>query len=363
MTMMNRRTLTSGALLAALAILGACSSDFEGKTEIIDLRVIGVTADPPEFVFYFPPEYLELFFAAGEEPPPGDVERPPEGKGGGEKEGGGLLGELPPLHVDLGLLVVDSDGDPGEFSYKLTACILTGNLECDPDKPSAELAAGKSDTSETVVPVDIPPDVVAASVEADAVGGIFGAAIWIRGEVSGEEGDEIFLKTVIVTPDLIGEREENSNPQIIEILEGEKDEELPLPVVPGEPVQLEVDRKYRLLPSIPEEARETYVVLSFDVDFQDLSTGMDPQQLIDNAQAEEITEELVVNFYSTCGTFLEDSKSEAVNPLFETEEDKKDKSLFGTWYSPPEPEDCSLWFVTDDGRGGVGWYQLDVSVK
>ena len=359
--MMNRRTLTCGVVLAALAILGACSADFEGKTEIVDLRVIGVTADPPEFVFYVPPEFLELLFAEDVERPPGDVERPPDGQGG--KEGGGLLPEMPPLHVDVGLLVVDSDGDPGEFSYKLNACILTGNLECDPDKPSAELAAGKSDTSDTVVPVDIPWDVVVASMEADAVGGIFGAAVWLRGEVSGEEGDEVFLKTVIVTPDIIGGRIRNSNPQIIEILEGEKDEEVPLPVVLGEPVQLEVDREYRLLPSIPEEARETYVVLSFDVNFQDLSDSMDPQQLIEDAKAEEITEELQVNFYSTCGTFLEDSKSEAINPVFETEEDKKEKSLSGKWYSPPEPEDCSLWFVTDDGRGGVGWYQLDVSVK
>ena len=362
--MTNRMQLTSAAMIASLFLLAACDSGFEGKTEIIDLRVIGVTADPPEFVFPIPPWMLEAIFAEDGEPPPDDVERPPEGKGGEKgEEGGGLLGELPPLHVDLGLLVVDSDGAPGEFSYKLTACVLTGNLECDPDKPSAELAAGKSDTSETVVPVDIPPDVVAASMEADAIGGIFGAAVWIRGEVSGEEGDEIFLKAVIVTPDLIGEREENSNPQIIEILEGEKDEELPLPAVLGEPVQLEVDTKYRLLPFVPEEARETYVVLSFDINFEDLSKGVDQQDLIDTGQAEEITEELVVNFYSTCGTFLEDSKSEAINPILETEEDKKDKSLFGTWYSPPEPEDCSLWFVVDDGRGGVGWYQLDVSVK
>ncbi len=357
-TIMN---LASLSLIAVLLFLGACSADFEGKTEIVDLRVIGVTADPPEFVFYVPPEFLQMLFAGEDEPPPGDVEQPPDGKGGpGE---GGLLSEMPPLHVDVGMLVVDSDGDPGEFSYKLTACILTSNLECDPDLPSAELAAGKSDTSETTVPVDLPWDVVEASMVADAVGGIFGAAVWIRGEVSGEEGDEVFLKSVIVTPDIIGGRVSNSNPRIVEILEGDKDEEKPLPAVIGEPVEMEVDREYRLLPSIPEEARETYVVLSFDVNFQTLSEGMDPQQLIDDAEAEEITEELRVSFYSTCGTFLEDSKSEALNPIFETEEDKKEKSLSGKWYSPPEPEDCSLWFVSDDGRGGVAWYQLDVSVK
>lgn len=359
--MRNIPNPVSLSLLAAVVILGACSANFEGKTEIVDLRVIGVTAEPPEFVFYVPPEFLQMLFSAEEEPPPGDVERPPDGKG--EGKGGGLLSETPPLKVDLGMLVVDSDGDPGEFSYKLTACVLTNNLECDPDLPSTELASGKSDTVETVVPVELPWEVVEASIAADAVGGIFGAAVWIRGEVSGEEGDETFLKSVIVTPDIIGGRVSNTNPQIVEILEGDKDEEQPLPAVLGEPVQLEVDQEYRLLPSIPEEARETYVVLSFDVNFDDLSEDMDPQQLIEDAQAEEITEELQVSFYSTCGTFLEDSKSEALNPIFETEEDKKEKSLSGRWYSPPEPEECSLWFVSDDGRGGVGWYQLDVSVK
>ena len=56
------------------------------------------------------------------------------------------------------------------------------------------------------------------------------------------------------------------------------------------------------------------------------------------------------------------SKSEKIHVFMESEEDKADKDLGVEWTAPDTPGEITLWFVVDDGRGGIGWVDLKVQV-
>lgn len=111
-------TARGGALRAAAAALvlaGACAT-FEDPTVVIDLRVVGMTADPPEQV-------IDVDLSD-----PQTVPQPDE-----------LLAQLSPTRVCAHV------ADPGaarELAWSMRACLLTEDYRCDPARPSLLLGAG-----------------------------------------------------------------------------------------------------------------------------------------------------------------------------------------------------------------------------
>lgn len=345
------KKLTLAIMALSLFAGVACDPGFESQYDIQDLRVLAVSATPPEFLFPVPEEVLQLL--SGEQP---------EGEKGEEPEGGfeDLAGFA--LPVTLRLLVADEDPTSVSFQYSVTACVLDQQLHCDESLPFAEVASGESMEAEVEFSLEIPGDVLVASLEADPAFGLLGATVWLRGQVVGPERTEEFLKAVIVTPDFYEEREANNNPSIASLMKGDEGEETEVNPEDG-PFEAETGGDYRFLPVIPDEDRETFQVVPFDSSLEAIMSGESVEVDTEEIEFQEITEQLTVRFYSNCGKFNTEEASEKLNPLFETEEDKEDKDLSVEWSAPDEARECRVWFVAFDNRGGIGWYVLDIEVK
>lgn len=339
---MNRKTL----LMMGLVVLAgaACDPGFDSQYDIQDLRVLGVQAMPPEYLVPIPADAFENL----------DPENPPQL--------GGEDGEFS-LPVTLKLLVADAEPDLVVYQYSVTACVLDAQLNCDLTLPNAEVAKGESTTPETQFSLEIPADVVMASFEADPAFGLLGAVVWLRGTVIGPERSEEFLKAVVITPDFYEDRKANGNPRIEGLMHGEKEDESPVDQATDGPMAVEKGEEYRFRPVIPEEDRETFQVVPFDTSLEALRSGEGMEVNFDEVEFLDVTEQLTVRYYANCGEFDSEENSEKLNPLFETEEDKKDKDLAVSWTAADEVGECRLWFIVFDNRGGVGWYAMDVRVE
>ncbi len=309
--------MNARALLLIVSCLGAlgCSDNFDSPSLVIDLRVLALQADPPEYVY------------------------PTDGNGVPKIE----EGEIPALPASkLTMLVANPEG--GKVSYVVKGCVLDSNLACDPTGPVVEFGKGESEPGELSVNILVGQELVEKSIEADMAHGIFGFVVWIAGEVTSGDQSVPFVKSFLFSPDFGVPKVPNSNPEISELRTGEKDKEVPLSVGKDGFLAAKRDEAIRFLPVIPEEDREDYTIRNFEL------------------KPVDMTEEMTVSFFATCGTFGAEAKSEVLNVAFETEEDKEDKDLGVEWTAPSEDGPCTLWFVAADGRGGIGWRKLVVMV-
>jgi hypothetical protein len=305
-------------LLAILlvALLAACSPGFESPSEVNDLRILAVQVEPPEALYASDALGIPTDLAAFE----------------------------PPM-TRVRLLVANPVAASEKLSYEVGACILGEGQECEPDKPNPAFGSGKSLPGVIEVEATLPLDLVMASAEADMAKGFFGSAVWMKGEVSDGETDVPFLKAFLVLPDYGGLRTPNRNPRITELRQGKKKESEPLELADDGALEVEAGGDaVRILPVIPEEDREAYMVLTFEL------------------EEKELTEEMTVRFYADCGSWNGDETTEVLDIAFETEEDRKNKDLSLEWTPPDEPAECTLWFVAMDARGGIGWTTLPVRV-
>jgi hypothetical protein len=313
----------------------ACSANFDDAWDVYDLRLLGLQVEPPEHVYT-----IEL-----------------------DDEG---VPQLDPTSflvapVTLTMLVVNPEAPNTPFDYRVEGCLLDQSLNCRDDAIRVVFAEGEALPGELSVPVELTPELVLKSFESDPFFGIFGAAVWIAGTVSVGEVTVPFLKSFALVPDYGQGRVANSNPVITGIWAGELDQEEPLVLEEGV-YRPAAGQEQRLLPVFPDDVRETYVVKALDLATLEFTTDTTFQAVWEQSYDKELTEELTVSFYTTCGKLSEDQKSEALSLAFETEEDKEDKEL-GVTFTAPDKGACSVWFVANDGRGGVGWLELPVAVK
>ena len=318
-------------LLASMAT--ACSPDFDEVTEVQDFRLLGARTDPADFVFLRHAESQSQWLNAWES---------------------FALEVTQDLDVELTLLTADPTQPDGSFDYRIVGCVMDTDLVCEGD--STLLAEGTASLGETKIPLAIPPELGIESLKADPAFGYAGAAIWIRGELTRNETSEIFIKAFLVIPDCEGDRELNENPAIQELLTGDEDAEVPLELNSDGRLAAQVEEEIRLLPVILEDQHQTYEVIPFE---QALSAVSCSDSLTLGTEDEKMT----VRFYADCGSLSHDRKTEKENKVFETEEDKKEKNLSVTWTAPEETGICTLWFVVDDSRDGVGWTVLETLVQ
>ncbi len=323
-----RAYLVQLALILVALGAGACSPGFDDITDIKDLRVIGVQASPPQLLINLTPD--QLISAVTEFRPPTVVDQA--------------------VDFSVTMLIVDPREGADQVKVTLEACVLGGDKRCRDDLPSVQIADKWVPLGESTFVGTLTPELINAAMEYDAIKGVFGAAIWLNGEVTDGVTTEAFLKTFIVMPDYTGQQEQNTNPTF-DVLMGDEDAEVPLELNADGMLDVKAGEKVRLLPVIPEDQHQKFVVFTFTQD-QENPTG----------NIEEKTEEMTLRYFASCGSLSTDFKSEQVVIFWEKGDPDEDKDLSVEWSAPKEPQECIIWMLLEDGRGGTNWLELPVSV-
>lgn len=328
----NHSKSASLGLFAALALASACSPGFDDVTEVKDLRVLVVQASPPQHLIALPPEALFQAITAFKTPT--------------------TLTE--PVDVAVTLLVADPRKKEGEVQVKLEACVLGGDKRCRDDYPRVPIADKWVPLGESTFVATLPPDLLNGAMEEDSIKGIFGAAIWINGEITDGETTEPFLKTFILMTDYTGgQQKQNTNPSF-ELEAGEEEKETPVTLNAQGAFEATAGEEVRFLPVVAEEEHQDFIVFTFT---QDPNSDKEPG-------FEEKTEEMTFRFYASCGSLSTDFKSEQTVIFWEKDDPEEEKDLSVKWNPPDEPTDvCTIWFLIEDGRGGVNWIELPVVVN
>ncbi len=326
-------------LLPCLAVLltGACGS-FEDPNIVIDLRVLAISASPPDQV-------IDV-----------DLAEPPSPES--------LLAQLAPTEV---CALVADPGLERRLTWSMTVCKYD-DARCDPDFSEIALASGVIDD-----PDRIPTPTLCATVEPTlelllllsdileddtlrGLGGIdYAVLLRIGGEDADRELDQYATKRLRVAPRIPAARAANANPDIeridasLQAADDDEEDAEATPLVLGRclenptPYELPPDTKVRLRPIEPATAREVYAVPTLD------------------GSSQTFTESLTYQWIASAGGFSSGStggpRDVSGNPA----------PLYSDYRSPPAeeldgPTDVTLWIIQRDERLGVHWYEACVRV-
>jgi hypothetical protein len=313
-------------ILVAAAAVG-CGS-LETPSIVLDLRVLGISVDPPEIVAPFVPDNPEAVVFDD---------------------------------VEVCALVADP-GASRQLAFNMVACAPTDTLRCDQaDQPRAEIGFGVvDDPEEAAAPVELCAtlsnsdalyDVIEDSVRVDTLAGFGGIGVQVELSIRPEPGSldeaQFAAKQMLYSPQFPPDRVANRNPWLDQITATDADgDAIALPLGRcGDvtPVTVDAGAELELLPVEPEGVREDYVVPTFD------------------GAIRELTENLRYAWYATSGDWS------ANNTGGPRDFAGNDAPLDSTWTAPEEELgaeglDVSLWVVQRDERGGLAWYQSCVHV-
>ncbi len=315
---------------------GACDPGFQEESEVIDLRPIAITAQPPEQVIDFDPQ----------NPPSPDV----------------LLAQLQP--IDICALAAD----PAERSlrWSFTVCVEGDDVRCDPDRPQIELVpTAVIPDPELAAPrpqmcARLQPDlslllVLQSAIEADPLSGFSGIDVLLSWKVNGDGAPdalaEVAGKRLRFAARVPENRRANQNPTVTSFLATVDTPagpvEVPLPlgrcVDQPAPLTLPPGGRLKILPVEPEGVREDYVVPTFD------------------GGVREFTETITYQWLTSSGSFSRGSsggKRDAFGNLPELDSSFRAKSAKDVG----APIDASIWIVQRDERLGESWYESCVRV-
>jgi hypothetical protein len=338
------------ALAAAAATMAAAGcGDFEDKAIVIDLRVMAMTASPPEIVAPFDPaEPLEVELA----------------------------------DTEICALIADP-ADSRALTVSMEACGPTSSDRCDdPERPILQLGELTIEDPEEAA---TPPracltledglgllTVLQDSISEDDLLGFGGVAVRVVMRVRPSDTDpgdpaEIYaFKRMRFAPQEPPERVANTNPRldglcVATIADADDD-----PVVPDacaahigpddrtlpigrcrdiEPLVMAAGEILEIFPVEPDGVREDYVLPTFD------------------GGSRAITENLTYAWHATAGAW---SAGGTGGPRDGAGNEARLETRFT---APADPEvigdglDISLWVVQRDERGGIAWYESCVHVE
>ena len=323
--------MTRRLVACVVAGLAGCSS-FQDPNVVVDLRVLAMTASPPDQV-------IDV-----------DLTRP--------VSPASLLAQLVPTEV---CALVADPGLDRRLAWSLTLCPLTSGDRCDTDL-EVPLGGGLIDDPDTTVPAPpmcatIDPDsnllaVLLDALDGDALRGLgglyYGVVLRVGGEDADRNLDQYAAKSLRVVPRIPQAVTANQNPQL-DHLDASIGEAAPvaLPLVrcaenPA-PMVLPPATKLRLSPVEPAGARETYVVPTLD------------------GKSQTFTESLTYQWVASAGGVSNGStggpRDVSGNPA----------ALFTDYKSPAAadldgPTDVSIWIIQRDERLGVHAYETCVRV-
>lgn len=310
-------------LLAVLAAAG-CTS-FEDPDIVLDLRVLAMTAVPPE----------QVVDVDREDPP-----QPEE-----------LLAQLEPTEV---CALVADPGIDRPLRYQLSLCTFGRGSRC--GDVGVVLASGTIEDPDGATPpalcATVEPDgnllgVLLATLEEDPLSGLGGLDYLVELAVGGVDddraNDQYAAKAVRVAPRIPVERVANANPMLerLEVsVDGAEPVELPLGRCGVQPAPLTVapDAVVRISPIESDGTREPYVVPTLDG-----STAM-------------FTESLTYQWLATAGGFSRGSTGGTRDIAGNFPE------LFTEWHAPDAATQVTLWVVQRDERLGARWFEACIIV-
>lgn len=316
-----------------LVVLAGCGT-FEDPNVVIDLRVLAMTADPPEQVI--------------------DVSQ--------TRDPTQLLAQVGPAQV---CALVSDRSYARELRYSFTLCQPRSNDRCDPNQPRIVLGAGLAPDPETYprppLCTTIEPDgnllgVAYGYLQGDQLHGLGGIYYGIELQLGGAEAsaaDDIFAeKSLRLMPRIPADVTANHNPTLGGLLASDPNAEMsnPQPMAldacdapNAQKLEVAPGAKVRLTPIEPAGVRESYVAPTI--------TGGE----------ETLTESITYQWVIGDGSISKGSSGGGhdvfgnLKPLFTDFTAPKSKDLAG-------PEDIPVWIVVRDERLGAAWYESCIHV-
>ena len=321
------------ALLAPLVVGIGCGT-FQDPNVVVDLRVLAMTATPPE-------QIVDV-----------DLRNPAPAID--------LFDQL--VATDVCALVADPNFTR-RLRWSMVACNLDGAERCPADgRPQIKLGEGLLDDPEVTRPepplcVTVPANgnlfgLLVGILGGDTLHGLggidYGVSLRIGGENADPELDLYAAKTVQVAPRIPMGRTANTNPRLDGVfatvdggLSGPialgrcADQTTPLEVAPGQ--------KIRLMPLEPDGVREVYVTPAID------------------GTSRTFTEALTYQWIAAAGSFSSGDTGGPHDPF------GNPAPLFSNWTAPAAadltgPTAVPIWIVQRDERFGAQWYETCVLV-
>lgn len=320
-------------LAAVLAIAAGCTS-FPDEDIVVDLRVLAISATPPEQVVTI------------------DLSAPPNP--------GQLLEQLVETRV---CALITDPAQARRIRYKFTLCVYGEAARCDPDLPMTQLGAGTIEDPDTAplaqtqICATIAPNgnllgILTETLESDPFAGLGGVDYLVALAVGGEDAapalDEHAAKTLRVAPRIPDSRQANINPTLDGIdatLEGGEPVRLPIGrcADQAQPLEIAANTRLKLTPIEAQTAREAYVVPTID------------------GRTMMFTESLTYQWLATAGGFSAGSTGGTRDVAGNFPD------LFTEYRAPNAgdlegPTDVQLWIVQRDERYGATWYETCVRV-
>ena len=321
------------AAIAAAALLGACGS-FDDPAIVVDLRVLAISAEPPEQVVPFDP--LD---------PPGEDD----------------FDALGLVDVEVCALIADPDFERG-LAWSMRVCARTETRRCDdPTRPGYEIARGRIEDPEAAGAAQAACGVLRAepalalviedAVSIDDLAGAGGIDVMVDLEVVPDGAPEETIwgsKRVRFSPELPPERVANRNPSLDAVMVAPNGRD-PRPLPLGRcadlerPIRVVVGDEVPLEPAEAPGTREEYVLPTID------------------GGSRTFTESPTYQWLATAGSW---KRAETGGP----------RDITGmipplsTVWRPPAAEDVteetrvSIWVIQRDERLGLAWYESCVVV-
>ncbi len=335
----SRRTTNAAATLATLiALVGGCSS-FQDESTIIDLRILGIKADPPEI--YVDPSTL--------------------------------ASQTDPFKSTLTALVVDPKGNGRTISYDVLACprdidtvtAATGHngVICQHNVP------GQTPTSLEVIPPDMPattsdpgpehdisfdflvsPSLLALAFGADPYAAMgFQLPVVVQMELSAGTENIVSTKRMIFSQQLPDRppQSPNQNPEVMTVTtyparDTNLDPISPVPLDNSAPQMVALGGTVWFEPG--GAVAEAYSTRT-------LTRDTPPQVVTTDVPAETLR----YSFFTTAGTFTPVETSTATPAIFTKPDRPHIESQYTAPSTMPDNPLLTVWIVVRDERGGASW--------
>lgn len=339
-------------ILVPLVTLAACVDDLPRASEVEDMRVLAIRADPPELLYDEPVEQSVTFEALVVDPRGGTVQ---------------ATWRFCPVESEDSCLdyeALRAQADENQRAALDAAYDQALTVDAGPSN-SADGAVSEYDVPAFTAGVSAA--VVRYHLENSLLG--FGVGAWPTAvlDLAGDGGSlrsqkrlvlnirdfglfEPVLEQelgVVVCPEsgeqpegclAIRARTPNRNPTLtgIEIARGERADGA-FEALSG-PLSIQVDESVRILPTLSADSEEPYERIVSDLQESTI--------FVEKAQ-----ESVSVSWFCSNGELGDDRTWPQYTKTLDTE-----------YTAPSEPGSAAIWMVARDGRGGVDWQRLDVEI-
>ncbi len=335
----SKKTMTAAAALAAWAALAGGCSTFQDESTLIDLRILGIKADPPEI--YVDPSTL--------------------------------ASQTEPFKSTFTALVVDPKGNGRAISYDVLACprdidtvtAATGHngVICQHNvpgqTPSSYEVISPSTPATTTDPgpehdiafdFSVPPSLLALAFTADPYAAMgFQLPVVVQMELGAGSENIVSTKRLIFSQQLPDRPPQapNQNPEVTTVTvyparDANLDPIAPAPVDSGTPLAVPLGSQRWLEPG--GAIAEAYSTRTLTRD--------NPPQIVTTDVAAET---LRYTFFTTAGTFTPVETSTATPVIFTKPDRPHVESQYTAPTTMPDNPNLTVWILVRDERGGASW--------